>query len=431
MLAIFQRLQFFKPRLVTLGIVLLLTAASASAQSTDVGFPTPITSDEISGRITPRDVGDARFTRHFYTFKGREGDLVVTVESTNLDGAVDVFTASSLRPITKVTLYGGASATQSSKSVYLRGDESFVLRVEGRSGGDADGTYRVRFDGAFVAFAAATEAKAAEGNAATVTQPKVTESSAGSMADSPIVRNRGTRRATATGARIPETAEERVERLAAEARERATVEARIEARERARTEARERREQQARERRDERNRIAREERTRRDAAKLKAEADRAALVRRESTKESETAVTVTPRTPTADNSADSSTAGTAPTPGATNRSRAARSSGTRASSSTPTPSPRRSARARRGAATPGAAAATTRPESASSPPSLAPPPVSSPRLIIETKSGAKSEREMSTVRRVTIENNMVVVVLKDGKVERQPLLNITRMSIEP
>jgi CRISPR/Cas system-associated endonuclease Cas1 len=38
---------------------------------------------------------------------------------------------------------------------------------------------------------------------------------------------------------------------------------------------------------------------------------------------------------------------------------------------------------------------------------------------------------MSTVRRVTVENGQVVVVGKDGKIQRIPLANVLRMSISP
>jgi hypothetical protein len=55
----------------------------------------------------------------------------------------------------------------------------------------------------------------------------------------------------------------------------------------------------------------------------------------------------------------------------------------------------------------------------------------SPRLIIETRDGMRVERFMNTVRRVTVEGGQVVVITKDGKIERQPLTNILRMSIEP
>ncbi len=41
------------------------------------------------------------------------------------------------------------------------------------------------------------------------------------------------------------------------------------------------------------------------------------------------------------------------------------------------------------------------------------------------------ERYMNTVRRVTVENGMVVIVMNDGTIQRQPLANILRMTIEP
>ena len=40
-------------------------------------------------------------------------------------------------------------------------------------------------------------------------------------------------------------------------------------------------------------------------------------------------------------------------------------------------------------------------------------------------------RDMDTVRRVTVENNQLVVITKDGKIIRQPMANVVRMSIEP
>jgi hypothetical protein len=38
---------------------------------------------------------------------------------------------------------------------------------------------------------------------------------------------------------------------------------------------------------------------------------------------------------------------------------------------------------------------------------------------------------MTAVRRVTVDNGQIVVVLKSGKVERQPMTNVLKMSIEP
>jgi argonaute-like protein implicated in RNA metabolism and viral defense len=53
------------------------------------------------------------------------------------------------------------------------------------------------------------------------------------------------------------------------------------------------------------------------------------------------------------------------------------------------------------------------------------------RLVIVTKDGEIVVREMSKVRRVTVDSNQLVVTLKDGKVIRHQLSNVERMSIEP
>jgi argonaute-like protein implicated in RNA metabolism and viral defense len=51
--------------------------------------------------------------------------------------------------------------------------------------------------------------------------------------------------------------------------------------------------------------------------------------------------------------------------------------------------------------------------------------------VIETSDGTLINRSMSTVKRVTIENGQVVVVGRDGKIERVLLANVVRMSISP
>ncbi len=38
---------------------------------------------------------------------------------------------------------------------------------------------------------------------------------------------------------------------------------------------------------------------------------------------------------------------------------------------------------------------------------------------------------MTTVRRVTIDNNQLVIINRDGKIERQQLADVLRFSIEP
>ncbi|HVF88134.1 MAG TPA: hypothetical protein VM866_11110, partial [Pyrinomonadaceae bacterium] len=193
----------------SLACVLLafFTTVDVCGQSTDVGFPTPVVSNEIIGRITPRDLGDARLTRYFYAFTGREGDLVITVESANLDGAVDLFTGSTLRPLAKISLYAATSSNKAAKSVYLRREEQLILRVEARTAGDAPGNFRVQFEGAFTPLASAGT------DAPEVPAPSSAETSRREAS--------GGRRVTAVGARIPETEEEKAARLETEEKERA------------------------------------------------------------------------------------------------------------------------------------------------------------------------------------------------------------------
>ena len=59
------------------------------------------------------------------------------------------------------------------------------------------------------------------------------------------------------------------------------------------------------------------------------------------------------------------------------------------------------------------------------------PQVPGTRLIIQRKDGTTIDRPMSTVRRVVIEGPAIVIVLKTGKIERIPMANVARMSIEP
>jgi len=129
-------------------VMFTLAASDAtSAQSSDANYPTPVFTNDVSGRIAPRDVGDARRTSHFYTFRGTEGDLSVTFDSTELTGDFDVFTATTLRPLLKITLLGDAAHV--TKSFYIRSEETLVLRVQARAVGDTEGTYRVTFGGSF------------------------------------------------------------------------------------------------------------------------------------------------------------------------------------------------------------------------------------------------------------------------------------------
>ena len=305
-------------------VFLFLVATSVSAQSIDPNAPSPVRSNSVSGRIAARDLGDARVTDHYYAFTGTPGDLLITVQSNNLNGDVDVFTAGSLRPLLKLTLYAEIG-TPVTKGIYLRKREDLILRVEARSPNDDEGTYRLRFGGSFEPIFGGPDIAEAETPA---TEPGTTTP--------------GTRRVTSAGARIKEP-EPPVTEVAASPTPEPTPEA----------------------------------------------------------KPVETPAATPERSPEVETER----------PGPTRTTRGRRPAGRR-------PAPR------------------TRDTAASETPAPKPPPVEpepevGPRLVIETSDGTLINRSMSTVRRVTVENGQVVVVGKDGKIERILLANVVRMSISP
>lgn len=328
-------------------LCLFFAAHGAWAQSTEIDFPTPVRASEINGVILPRDVGDPRPTRHFYSLTGTPGDLVITVESKNLDGDVDLFTAGTLRPLAKISLYAGEAASSASKSIYLKRREALVLRIEARSPNEDRGGYRIRFEGGF--------------------EPIAGEVAAAPEANAPPASDRAdqkTRRVTSVGARIAEPP--------------APVETS-------------------------------------KSAEPAPTPQPSETVRTESTN--------------APARAESKTSEPASRPKPPNRNaRTTRTTRTR---------PARVPRAARPAPEK-TTTATVEPVQPEAEPRPAPAPSSapatttaSPRLIIETRDGMRVERFMNTVRRVTVEGGQVVVITKDGKIERQPLTNILRMSIEP
>ena len=330
-------------------VVLLLAAftGSAWAQSTDVAWPSPVRTNEVVGTITARDLGDPRLTDHFYAFTGTPGDVLITVDSRNLNGDIDVFTFSGLRPLLKFTVYAGSSSPIT-KSIYLRKQEDLILRVEGRTPNDDDAVYKVRFGGAFEPI---TSGPLAEHEDATQLETAVAASV------------KGGRRVSSVGARIEEPRTEVAEAPLPEPTPVESSEAKAAAA----------------------KPTSRSSRTRRPAARRTRPAEPA--------KPEETAA----KSKTEDKPPAENTENEPKTPAKVRR---------------PT---RRSASAR-------AAAKPTAPQE---------PEDSGPRLIIETSDGTLVDRYMSTVRRVTVENGQVVVVGKDGKIQRIPLASVVRMTISP
>jgi hypothetical protein len=132
--------------------LMLGLGAEVCAQSSDQNLPTPVLSREINGQINALDVGDPRLTRHYYAFSANPGDLLITLESKNLNGDVDVFTAVTFRPLVKTTMYADVPPREITKGIYLRAKQILILRVEARTPNDDPGTYHIRFGGTFEPF---------------------------------------------------------------------------------------------------------------------------------------------------------------------------------------------------------------------------------------------------------------------------------------
>ena len=174
------------------GFALLFALAGlVRAQSTDPNAPWPVRSNTVTARIAARDLGDARLTDHYYAFTGTPGDLLITIQSNNLNGDIDVFTAGTLRPLFKISLYAEIS-TPVTKGIYLRKREDLILRVEARSPYDDEGIYRLTFGGSFQPIVGGPDL--AE-----------TETPSTSPGETPI-GGRKTKRVSSAGARIEEPA---------------------------------------------------------------------------------------------------------------------------------------------------------------------------------------------------------------------------------
>jgi hypothetical protein len=364
---------------VALALQLTALSVGAAAQSSDLDQPTPALTNEITGRIAPRDVGDPRRTRYYYAFGAQPGDLELTVEGSNLEGDVDLFTAATLRPLAKVTLYAGLGSAVT-RTVFMRRAESLLLRVQARTPNDAEGFYRIRLGSTFIPAVAGT------------TGPP--ESSPAESAAASPARTTTGRRVTSTGARIegprPEpTSERAIAAAEPEATPEPTPTPSRRTAARGRTGAR---------RAGSRAGTAADTAATRDAGRPRDE-----TAARDETP-AETPPAATPE----------ETAPARPNPRAT-RGRAARG---------------RAGAARRGGQTPADAA-----PSAATAETVAPAPTGlelpGTRLVLELREGGRLEREMSAVRRVTVERGWIVIIHKSGQVERQQLSNVLRMSIEP
>ena len=116
--------------------------------------------------------------------------FLITVKSNNLNGDVDLFTAGSLRPLMKFTLYAENSSPVT-RAIFLRKREDLILRVEARSPNDDEGMYHIRLGGSFQPIAG--DDPLAEAHNPT-----------SDSATSATSRGTGSRRVSSVGARIAE-----------------------------------------------------------------------------------------------------------------------------------------------------------------------------------------------------------------------------------
>jgi len=327
--------------------VTIFTFAPASvcllrAQSTNQELPTPVLSNEINGTIPVLDLGDSRSTRHYYAFEATPGDLIVTVNSRNLNGDVDVFTAVTFRPLTKITIYAGTIPPEVTKSLYFRTRQILILRVEARSPNDDAGTYRITLGGSFQPFSGGIPV--AE-NAPAETQPDKRD-------DNP-------QRLSSVGATIPLPPREAVEEPKP-----AETEVEKPAEEKPVTPA--------------------------------------PSARRNTT-----------RTPPRRNPRGRTPPRTTPTtPPKTETTKTETEQPKAEEEKKPTEEERK----------------TEEKPATEKPPQETPPGV---RLIIEQTDGTLIDRPMSTVRRITVDTNVIVIILKTGRTERIPMASVARMAIEP
>jgi hypothetical protein len=324
------------------------------AQSADQSLPTPVFSNEINGTIAALDVGDPRLTRHFYAFEATPGDLSVTVNSRNLNGDVDIFTAVTFRPLLKISIYANTLPPEVTKGLYFRSRQILILRVEARTPNDDPGAYRITFGGSFQPFSGG------------IPVAENTESSSETTAG-----ERKTKRLSSVGATIEQPAEAKPEEAKTEETKAAETEPSKETETKAEPKPKSARTTS---RRTGRNRTPPSPRPKPPATEKP---------KTESAK-TETPETEKPRTTK---------------PKATKKVEPKVIKGEEKSGETQPATP------------------------AQEP--------AGPHLIIEQTDGTRIDRPMSTVRRVIVESNVIVVVLKTGRIERIPMSLVARMAIEP
>jgi hypothetical protein len=358
-------------------IIFLLVCFSAfvNAQSTNSDFPTPVTTNEINGKIAARDIGDPRPTRYFYTFIGTPGDLDITIESENLNGDVDIFTVNNLRPLAKINLFETGYGVTVTANIYLRKREPLLLRIEAKPVSEKAGTFRIAFSGGFEAMADTGKqpeeptVKTKNSDAAVrvnsvgarIEEPKppVKEKPVGTKTETAKTTTPKTKTPTpaktSTTTKTPTTTQPNTDTTASTTTPNKETPA---------------------------------------ARRKRLAAERAEAIRKRKEEEAAERKRQAQEKSVAANNAENQSSNTA-----TNNS--AKNTASKTSTSKPTPK------------------------------EPTPDPMASVRLVVETKDGQRIERTMNEVRRVNVEKGVLVIVFMDGKIERIPMTNVQKMAIEP
>ncbi len=176
------------PKILVCFAAVLLFVIPTLSQSSDVNFPTPLTSTAVNATIKPRDIGDGRLTIYYYAFGGDQGDVFINVVTKNFDGDIDVFTADNMRPLTKMVIYSDSSANETGRLIYLRKTEKLLLRIEGRPPDDRPATIQVKFGGSFVAMKGMPGSETAVPTVATGELGNVRVNSVGTIISVPEVK---------------------------------------------------------------------------------------------------------------------------------------------------------------------------------------------------------------------------------------------------
>ncbi len=356
-----------------LPVSLWVFAATVRSQSSDQSLPTPVLTNEINGRIAALDLGDARLTRHFYAFEGNPGDLLVTIDSKNLNGDVDVFTAVTYRPLIKTTVYASSQSGEVTKGFFLRAHQILILRVEARTPNDEAGTYHIRFGGGFAPFSGGIPVAENTGPQEESARP-----------------DRSGKRLSSVGATIAEPVV-------------ATPPPTVEPKPVAET--------------------------------AKPAEDTAAAKETPEPKPTK-AKPVRPASTARNTRGRGRPARPKPTPSETKAAKTTEAKTEEAKTEQPKTEeakPTEAAKAEEAKKAPieEKPAAATSEKSEATKPSTQELPLPGAHLIIELKDGTKIDRPMSTVRRVVVEGGTILVLLKTGKIERIGMSTVARMAIEP